>query len=112
MSPLLESCNLPTLASRRPLPTPSIELRKELNWVPLVRRREMFQLFLVHRCVTRRAPSRSLSEGFRTNGDMGNRRTRGWNNLFLLLISSEFSRRSFTFTFKGSQDWNSLPLDL
>jgi len=28
--------------------TPSIDLRKELNWVPLVRRREMFQLFLVH----------------------------------------------------------------
>ena len=80
--------------------TPSIDLRKELNWVPLVRRRDMFQLFLVHRCVTRRAP-RSLSESLRTNGDIGNRRTRGWNNLFLPLVSSELFRRSFTF--KGSR---------
>ena len=93
----------------KPARTPSIDLRKELNWVPLVRRRDMFQLFLVHRCVTRRAP-RSLSESLRTNGDIGNRRTRGWNNLFLPLVSSELFRRSFTF--KGSQDWNSLPRDL
>ena len=78
-------------------------VRNEQNWVPLVRRREMFRLFLVHRCVTRRAP-RSLSESLRTNGDMGNRGTRDRNNLFLPL-NSEFFRRSFTF--KGSQDWNS-----
>ena len=82
------------LTLSKPARTPSIDWRNELNWVPLVRR-VMFR-FLVHRCVTRRAP-RSLSESLRTNGDMGNRRTRGWNNLFLPLVSSEFFGRSFTF---------------
>ena len=70
----------------KPARTPSVGLRKELKWIPLERRREMFRLFLVHRCVTRTAP-KSLRESLRTNGDMGNRRTRGINNLFLPLVT-------------------------
>ena len=34
--------------------TPSVELRRVLNWVPLERRREMFRLLQVHRCMTKR----------------------------------------------------------
>ena len=49
----------------------------------------MFHLFLVHRCVTGRAPQ-CLSENLKTNGEMGHRRTRGLNNLFLPQINSDF----------------------
>ena len=60
---------------------------------------------IVHRCVTRKAPQ-CLGESLKTNSEVGNRRTRGLNNLFLPSINSEFFRSSFQF--KGSQDWNSL----
>ena len=48
----------------------------------------MFHLFLVHRCVTGKAPQ-CLSENLKANGEMGHRRTRGLNNLFLPQIFLE-----------------------
>ena len=69
----------------------------------------MFRRFLValHRCVTGKAPQ-CLGESLKTNSEAhGNRRTRGLNNLFLPSINSKFS-----FQFKSSQDWNSLPSGL
>ena len=67
----------------------------------------MFRLFPVHRCVTGRAPH-CLSENLKTNEEIGHRRTRGLNNLFLPQI--DFLRNLFKS--KGSQDWNSLPSGL
>ena len=64
-----------------------------MRWVPLERRRKMFSLFLVHRCVTGRAPQ-CLSENLKTNEEMGHRRTRGLNNLFLPQINSDFHLNS------------------
>ena len=64
---------------------------------------------IVHRCVTGKAPQ-CLSENLKTNREMGHRRTRGLDNLFLPQINSDFFRSSFKF--KGSQDWNSLPSGL
>ena len=87
----------------KPARTPSDELRKAMRWAPLERRRKMFWLFLVHRCVTGKAPQ-CLGESLKTNSEVGNRRTR------LPSINSEFFRSSFQF--KGSQDWNSLPSGL
>ena len=65
--------------------TPSDGLRQELRWLPLERRREMFRLFLVHRRVMKRAPL-CLGERLRTNEEMGNRMTRGSQNLFVPAI--------------------------
>ena len=93
----------------KPARTPSDELRKAMRWAPLERRRKMFGLFLVHRCVTGKAPQ-CLGESLKTNSEVGNRRTRGLNNFFLPSINSEFFRSLFQF--KGSQDWNSLPSGL
>ena len=66
----------------------------------------MFQLFLVHRCITRIAP-RSLSESLRTTETWEQEDLRPEQPFLAVNKFREFSRRSFTF--KGSQDWNSLP---
>ena len=93
----------------KPAGTPSDGLRQKLRWLPLERRREMFRLFLVHRCVMKLAPL-CLGERLRTNEEMGNRMTRGCHNLFVPEISTENYRRSFTF--RGTWEWNKLPKDL
>ena len=69
--------------------TPSIKLRKAMRCVPLERKRKMFRLFLVHRCVTGRAPQ-CLSENLKINEKMGHGRTRGLNNLFMPQTNSDF----------------------
>ena len=80
-----------------------------MKWMPLKKRREMFRLVLVKRCVTKQAPQ-CLREVFRTNGEVGYSGTRGCDKLFLPSVRTEYYRRSFTF--KGAQGWNGLPDDL
>ena len=90
----------------QPPRTPRDGLRKVMKWMPLKKRREMFRLVLVQRCVTKQAPQ-CLREVFRTNGEVG---YRGCNKLFLPSVRTEYYRRSFTF--KGAQGWNGLPDDM
>ena len=52
----------------KPARTPSDELRKAMRWMSLERRRKMFRLFLVRRCVTGKAPQ-CLGESLKTNSD-------------------------------------------
>ena len=84
----------------QPPRTPSDGLRKVMKWMPLKKRREMFRLILVQRCVTKQAPQ-CLREVFRTNGEVGYSGTRGCNKLFLPSVRTEYYRRSFIF--KGTQ---------
>ena len=93
----------------KPARTPSTEMRQILNWVPLERRREMFRLMLVHRCITKRAPF-CLCDKLKTNADIGSTMTRGSQKLYVQSVNSESYRRSFTF--KGAMEWNKLPSNL
>ena len=93
----------------KPARTPSTEMRQILNWVPLERRREMFRLMLVHRCITKRAPF-CLCDKLKTNADIGSSMTRGCQKLYVQSVNSESYRRSFTF--KGAMEWNKLPSNL
>ena len=72
----------------KPARIPSVELRRVLNWVPLERRREMFRLLQVHRCMTKRAP-KCLGDRLKRNEDVGNCRTRGRHKLFVPMVKSE-----------------------
>ena len=58
--------------------------RKVMKWIPLKKRREMFRLVLVQRCVTKQAPQ-CLREVFRTNGEVGYSGTRGCNKPFFAI---------------------------
>ena len=93
----------------KPARTPSADMRQILNWVPLERRREMFRLTLVHRCITKRAPN-CLCDRMKTNADIGSSMTRGCQKLFVQSVNSESYRRSFMF--KGAMEWNKLPSNL
>ena len=88
----------------------SQDLRQILNWMPLTKRREEFRLRLVHRCVNQQAPA-YMNRLFQLNRDVGyNTRTRGYDKLHLNSIRTDYGRKSFTF--RGSQEWNSLSPDL
>ena len=75
----------------------------------LAKRRAMFRLVLVHRCMTNRAPE-YLRKELRSNRELGLRRTRGHEKLHLMSVKSEWKRKSFGF--KAAMDWNRLPEDL
>ena len=89
----------------KPPRTPSEELRQNLEWVPLAKRREMCRAALVYRCLRNQAPG-YFNNFFRTNADMGNSRTRGCNKIYLPCVRTEYGRRSFRF--QGGMQWNSL----
>ena len=72
-------------------------------------RRKLFRLGLVHRCVRGQGP-RCLRERFRTIGEVGRSGTRGSSNMFLPSVNTEFFRKSFTF--RGTWDWNRLPVSV
>ena len=61
------------------------------------------------RCVTEQAPQ-CMSERMKTNRNIGNHVTRGHSKLFVPRAIPKFYRKSFTF--KGIQEWNSLPLEI
>ena len=75
----------------------------------LSKRRELFRLALVHRCVHGRAPA-YLAECFETNKQYGHCITPGVNKLHLKSVNTEFGRRATIF--KSTQDWNKLPANL
>ena len=89
----------------RPPRTHSEELRQELGWTTLERRREMTRMSLMHRCVHKQAPS-SLCRRVETS----KRRTRGELKLYLPRANTDFFKKSFSF--KGVQEWNGLPSEL
>ena len=47
---------------------------------------------------------------FRTNADMGNNRTRGYNKIYLPRVRTEYGRQSFLF--RGGRQWNSLNAEI
>ena len=95
------------LICSKPPGTSSDELRKGLNWLPLGKRREMFRLALVHRCMHNQAPT-YLAKCFKTNKMYGQHRvTRDHKKLHLKAVNTEFGRKATRF--KGAQDWNRLP---
>ena len=55
------------------------EMRRTLHWMPLERRRVMFRLILMHRCMNQLAPA-YLTESVHRNCSLGYIRTRGSNN--------------------------------
>ena len=63
----------------QPPRTPSGEMRRTLHWMPLERRRVMFRLILMHRCMNQLAPA-YLTESIHRNCSLGYIRTRGSNN--------------------------------
>ena len=90
----------------KPPRTPSAELRTALGWTPLTERRRLSRLALVHRCVHKKCPE-YMKDMLVSNETVGCRMTRGFKKLHLFRVNTELFRRSFTF--RGSQDWNSLP---
>ena len=90
----------------KPPRTPSAELRTALGWTPLTERRRLSRLALVHRCVHKKCPE-YMKDMLVSNETVGCRMTRGFEKLHLFRVNTELFRRSFTF--RGSQDWNSLP---
>ena len=97
------------LICSKPPRTPSEILRSDMNWMPLSKRRELFRLALVHRCVHGWAPT-YLAECYETNIRYGHCITRGVKKLHLKSVNTEFGRRATMF--KGAQDWNKLPANL
>ena len=95
----------------QPPRTPSKRLRDKLKWMTLEKRREMRRLALVRRCVMKEAPH-CLNERLAATAEFGSRVTRGHdhNKLFVPQVSTEWYHKSFTF--KGSQEWNSLPSEI
>ena len=85
--------------------THSEELRQELGWTTLERRREVSRMKLMHRCVNRQVPS-SIHDRIQPV----KRKTRGECKLFLPRANTDIYKKSFTF--RGIQVWNSLPSDL
>ena len=86
--------------------TYSAELRTALGWTPLTERRRLLRLALVHRFVHRQCPE-YMKDMLVSNETVGCRMTTGFKKLHLFHVNTELFRRSFTF--RGSQDWNSLP---
>ena len=85
--------------------TPSEDLRQELGWMTLQRRREVFRMKTMHRCVNRQVPScihRRLQPV--------KRNTRGEHKLYLPRAKTDIFKKSFIF--KGIQTWNNLPSHL
>ena len=76
-----------------------------MRWMPLTKRREMFRLTLVHRCVNNQAPA-YLMESFQSNESCGHRVTRGFRKLHIRGVNSEMGRKATGF--RGSQEWNRL----
>ena len=66
---------------------------------------------LVRRCVMKEAPH-CLNERLAVTAEFGSRVTRGHdhNKLFVPQVGTEWYHKSFTF--KGSQEWNSLPSEI
>ena len=95
----------------QPPRTPSKGLRQNMNWMTLEKRREMSRLTLVQRCVLNIAPQ-CLSGRLKTNAEIGRRVTRGHDNckLYVPQVKTEWGHKSFTF--KGIQEWNSLPPEI
>ena len=93
----------------KPPRTPSAELRRQLKWLSLSERRELFRLVTVHRCLSQQAP-RYLSESLMRNSERQYQQTRGRDKLYLRAVRSEIGRKSFSL--KGAQAWNSLPAEL
>ena len=81
-----------------------------MNWMTL-ERREMSRLALVRRCVLNSAPQ-CLSERLKTNAEIGRWATRGHDHckLYVPQVKTEWYHKSFTF--KGTQGWNSLPSEI
>jgi len=71
----------------------------------------MDRLALVRRCVLNSAPQ-CLSKGLKTNAEIGRRVTRGHDHckLYAPQVKREWYHKSFTF--KGTQEWNSLPSEI
>ena len=88
-----------------PCRTHSEELRQELGWMTLERRREVSRMKLMHRSVNRPVPS-SIHDRIQPV----KRKTRGECKLFLPRANTDIYKKSFTF--RGIQVWNSLPSDL
>ena len=88
--------------------TPSEELRGKLNWMTLERSREMSWMVLVQRCVMKNAPQ-CLNKRLKTNAEIGRWVTRGHDHqkLYVPRANTEWYHKSFTF--RGIQEWNSLP---
>ena len=86
----------------KPPRTHSEELRQELGWMTLERRREVSRMKLMHRSVNRQVPS-SIHDRIQPV----KRKTR---ELFLPRANTDIYKKSVTF--RGIQVWNSLPSDL
>ena len=86
-------------------------VRRRMNLMTLVRRREVGRLALVRRCVLNSAPQ-CLSERLKTNVKIGRRVTWGHDHckLYVPLVKTERYHKSFTF--KGTQEWKSLPSEI
>ena len=93
----------------KPPKTPSEGLWEVLGWKTREKRRQLVRMVLVHRCVTREAPT-NISQLVKTNAQIGNVWTRSINNLILPKVRTELNQRLFTF--RASQDWNKLPTDV
>ena len=93
----------------QPPRTPSGEMRRTLHWMPLERRRVMFWLILLHRCLNNLAPA-YLTQSFHRNCSLGYARTRGSDNPHIFPVKSEWGRRSFFF--RASLDWSNLPPEI
>ena len=89
----------------KPSGTPSDQLRTSLNWMPLINRREMFRMILVHRCVHGQAP-KYLCQLFQTNRNFGQRVTRGKEKLHIFPVHTNFGKMATSF--RGAQVWNTL----
>ena len=88
---------------------PSGEMRRTLHWMPLEKRRVMFRLILLHRCLNNLAPA-YLTQSFHRNCSLGYARTRGSDNPHIFPVKSEWGRRSFFF--RASLDWSNLPPEI
>ena len=71
----------------------------------------MSRMALVQRCVMKNA-LQCLNERLKTNADIDRRVTQGHDhpNLYVPQATTEWYHKSFTF--RGIQEWNSLPLEL
>ena len=93
----------------QPPRTPSAGLRCALKWIPLEKRRSMFRLSLMHRCMNGQAPD-YLVKHMRRNSELGYMKTRGYDKAHLNSVQTEWGKKSFAF--KAAQEWNSLPAEL
>ena len=92
----------------KPPRTSSSTLREQLGWTTLHKRRHMFMLAQVHKCLLNQAPA-YLADKFRLNSTMYST-TRGASNIHLKQPNTEHFRS--TFEFQGALHYNHLPPDL